>query len=98
MSKLSKGKNLLAQRPTDIAAEPGQTSQREQQTTKTIRCTVTLVSSLALTAKVASHIEHIEDMLPRGAIAPTPATVLREFLESKDGEIAELFEAYLIDS
>lgn len=98
MSKLTKGKSLLSQNPKVIAAEPTQTKLPEPQKTQTIRCTVTLVPKLALTAKVADHISHIEDMLPKGAIAPTPATVLREFIESKDAEIAALFEDHLAET
>jgi hypothetical protein len=98
MSKLTKGKSLLAQNPKIIAAEPAHDTSAEQQKNETIRCTVTLGSMLDLTTKIANHIKNIQEMLPRGAIAPTPATVLREFIESKDQEISELFDQYLVDS
>lgn len=98
MSKLTKGKSLLAQSPKTIAAEPAQNAPVGQQPTETIRCTVTLGSDLEITTRIANHISNIQEMLPKGAIAPTPATVLRAFIESKDSEITELFDIYLAET
>jgi len=98
MSKLSKGKSLLAQNSKTIATEPTQTNQTENQQAEPIRCTVTLGKDLDITSRITNHITQIHDMLPKGAIAPTPATVLREFMERKDQEITELFDIYLTET
>ena len=103
MSRISKGNDLIGGGKKVAASEPldpvkpvlKRNNAHDGNTVKSIRANLTLPSTLDSTFEIQNYIAQITANLPKGAMAPQPATLLRDFFTEHDAELAAILRKYL---